>query len=348
MPWSGSGAFARYYGSAGWTDDKNSAIYILSSRHDLHDQDLADGINLCITKDGQSKAAATQSPNSSNVYDLGTIALIWRYLYSSAVRLVSGGFYTAIVPAAITGNRTVTLPDADVLIGGSAINTQNGNYTLLMTDMGKSIVHTDASAYAYTIPPNSSVALPIGTEVTFINQGSTAGTITAMPGVGVTLWAFDSGIAGAFGIGANMSVTVRKLATDTWIALQSAGVHIASGTFTGTLGGVTGVVTGTFYYRIQIGIVTIWLDAIVQGPSSGTGTLTVSGVPAAIYPLTQRTCACSVTNNSNPYSAAIALIDISGVMSFRLLNANIYSLGAYSSSNNKGLGADWCISYPVT
>jgi hypothetical protein len=112
VSWNGSGAFSRVFGATGWTNDKNASVNILSSRHDTHDQDLADGINLCITKDGQNKPAATITPNSNNAYDWGSIALIWRYIYSSAYRLVNSGFYSSLIPATLTANRTITIPDA--------------------------------------------------------------------------------------------------------------------------------------------------------------------------------------------------------------------------------------------
>jgi hypothetical protein len=44
---------------------------------------------------------------------------------------------------------------------------------------------TNASAIALTVPPNSSVAFPIGTMVPFSQGG--AGAVTATAGVGVTL-----------------------------------------------------------------------------------------------------------------------------------------------------------------
>lgn len=53
-------------------------------------------------------------------------------------------------------------------------NAQTGNYTLVLGDAGKHILHgsADGSGDTYTIPANSSVAFPLGTTITFINLAS--------------------------------------------------------------------------------------------------------------------------------------------------------------------------------
>lgn len=57
MPWAG-GTFTRtngtYSGAAVWQSDAAAAIKIRADRHDTHDQDLAQGINNTLTKDGQN------------------------------------------------------------------------------------------------------------------------------------------------------------------------------------------------------------------------------------------------------------------------------------------------------
>ena len=58
MAWNGSGAFSRtngtHTGSTVWTQDKDAGTKIVSNRHDTHDQDLSDGINSCIAKNGEN------------------------------------------------------------------------------------------------------------------------------------------------------------------------------------------------------------------------------------------------------------------------------------------------------
>ena len=67
-----------------------------------------------------------------------------------------------------------------------AINAQTGTtYTTVLTDDGKLITVSNASANTFTIPPNSSVAFGIGTQINIAQLG--AGTVTITAGAGVTL-----------------------------------------------------------------------------------------------------------------------------------------------------------------
>jgi len=67
-----------------------------------------------------------------------------------------------------------------------AINAQTGTtYTAVLTDDGKLVTMSNASANTITIPPNSSVAYGIGTQINIAQLGAGATTIVA--GSGVTL-----------------------------------------------------------------------------------------------------------------------------------------------------------------
>jgi hypothetical protein len=61
MSWSG-GTYTRtngvYTGATVWNSDDLASVAILSTRHDTHDQDLAQGINSCLNKDGSNAATA--------------------------------------------------------------------------------------------------------------------------------------------------------------------------------------------------------------------------------------------------------------------------------------------------
>lgn len=71
MPWS-AGTYARLYGSAGWVNDRDAGTKILATRHDSHDQDLADGINACLKKDGTNAATADLNAGGFKITNLGT------------------------------------------------------------------------------------------------------------------------------------------------------------------------------------------------------------------------------------------------------------------------------------
>jgi hypothetical protein len=67
-----------------------------------------------------------------------------------------------------------------------AINAQTGTtYTTVLSDDGKLITCSNAASISVTIPPNSSVAYGIGTQLNFAQLG--AGTVSLVAGSGVTL-----------------------------------------------------------------------------------------------------------------------------------------------------------------
>ena len=53
--WNGSGTFTRTYN---WTEDQGNGILIRADRHDVNDVDFVNGINNCLTIDGQNIASA--------------------------------------------------------------------------------------------------------------------------------------------------------------------------------------------------------------------------------------------------------------------------------------------------
>jgi hypothetical protein len=57
MAWS-AGTYTRSNGSSGWANDAAALIGIEAGRHDTVDNDFANGINNCLTKDGQNTASA--------------------------------------------------------------------------------------------------------------------------------------------------------------------------------------------------------------------------------------------------------------------------------------------------
>ena len=67
-----------------------------------------------------------------------------------------------------------------------AINAQTGTtYTTVLADDGKLITCSNASAISVTIPPNSSVAYGVGTQLNFAQLST--GQVTLVAGAGVTL-----------------------------------------------------------------------------------------------------------------------------------------------------------------
>lgn len=110
----------------------------------------------------------------------------------------------------------VTKGTGTVQINGSPITlitqtTQTASYTLVLADGGTSIDMNLASALNLTVPPNSSVAFPLGTMIEIAQYG--AGQVTIVAGAGVTLRTPSSLTTRA----QYSTVSLRKRATDEWI-----------------------------------------------------------------------------------------------------------------------------------
>lgn len=98
--------------------------------------------------------------------------------------------------------------------GGSAptVNAQTGTtYTLALTDANNRVTLSNGSAITVTVPPNSSVAFPIGTGVDLIQLNTGQVTVTNGSGVTVTS-AIGYKIRTIFA-----GCSLIKVATDTWV-----------------------------------------------------------------------------------------------------------------------------------
>lgn len=95
-------------------------------------------------------------------------------------------------------------------------NSQSSAYTLVLSDAGKHIYHpsADTTARIWTIPANSSVAFPVGTVVTFVNDNA-AGVITIAITTD-TLRLAGAGTTGSRTLAANGIATAIKITSTSW------------------------------------------------------------------------------------------------------------------------------------
>jgi hypothetical protein len=92
-------------------------------------------------------------------------------------------------------------------------NEQTASYTLVLGDAQDVVEMNVSTANTLTIPPNSSVAFPVGTSIFVVQTGTGQTTIAA--GAGVTVNSF----LGLKIIGRWAGCTLIKRATDTWVAV---------------------------------------------------------------------------------------------------------------------------------
>jgi hypothetical protein len=110
-------------------------------------------------------------------------------------------------------NKTITTPSISF-----AINAQTGTtYTAVLADAGKIITTSNASTIVVTIPPNASVAYPIGSQITVISIG--VGLTNFAIGAGVTINSTGTTPAAPIITARYNSATAIKTATDTWVVI---------------------------------------------------------------------------------------------------------------------------------
>ena len=97
-------------------------------------------------------------------------------------------------------------------------NTQTGTtYTAVSTDQYQVLVTmNNASANAFKIPTNASVAFPTGTVITVLNLGAGTCTISAVAS-GTTTVVSAGSVAASPTLGQYKAGTCIKTGTDTWV-----------------------------------------------------------------------------------------------------------------------------------
>lgn len=102
-------------------------------------------------------------------------------------------------------------------VGVAPVNSQSTAYTLVLADRGKVILHpsADTTARTFTVPANASVAFPVGTCITIVNQNG-AGVITIAI-TSDTMRLGGAGTTGSRSLAANGVATLIKLTSTEWI-----------------------------------------------------------------------------------------------------------------------------------
>lgn len=91
-------------------------------------------------------------------------------------------------------------------------NTPTASYTLVFADAGKVVEMNVAAANNLTVPPNSSVAFPVGTIIEVVQLG--VGQTSIVAGSGVTI----RSPGGKLKLTSQYSsVSLRKRATNEWV-----------------------------------------------------------------------------------------------------------------------------------
>ncbi len=162
------------------------------------------GINIAPTAQltlGAGATAASSAPLKFTSGSLNTSAEV------GAVEFLTDTWYGTIT----TGTTRKAFAFTDI-----TINSQSDSYTLILSDSYKLIEMTKGTANNLTVPLNSSVAYPIGTQILLYQSG--AGQVTVVATGGVTI----NSVGGALKTFAQYSTaTLIKTGTNTWLLTGS-------------------------------------------------------------------------------------------------------------------------------
>ncbi len=123
-----------------------------------------------------------------------------------------GGVATVTVPAAPAHPDLAAHVALGLALPTVDHNNETASYVLVLADAGKVVEMEVAGANTLTVPPNGTVAFPVGTVIGFRQYG--AGQVTLTPGVGVTIRSrIGLKTAGQYAEG-----TLTKRATNEWVA----------------------------------------------------------------------------------------------------------------------------------
>lgn len=119
---------------------------------------------------------------------------------------------TTINNSITTLNARMPSSEGVLLVDGWQTPIATTTHTLTLANYNTTIVHTNASASTITVPPNSSVAFPINTQIDIVQNG--VGKVTLAQWAGVTInskW-WNKSLAAQY-----TWATLKKVWTDTWI-----------------------------------------------------------------------------------------------------------------------------------
>jgi hypothetical protein len=160
---------------------------------------------------GGSSGAVSLAIDTTITADLSTAQTLTNTTISASNNTLTG-VATETGTQTLT-NKTLTSPKVNL-----GINTQTGTtYTTVLDDNGKLVTLSNASAITLTIPPNSSVAYPVGAQLNLAQLG--AGQVTFAQGSGVTIVSTGATTSAPKLRAQYSTATAVQTSTDNWLVM---------------------------------------------------------------------------------------------------------------------------------
>jgi hypothetical protein len=163
-----------------------------------------------------SFAATGYSLTGANAQSLLDLAGTWNTTGNpTAIKLnitnTASGSTSNLMDLQVGGVSKFKVDKAGFLTSYNTFNTQTASYTLALTDASKIIEMNASSAATITVPLNSSVAFPIGTEIAIFNYSNQTTTIAGASGVTIRSYAGSLILYSQY-----TGATLIKRGTDEW------------------------------------------------------------------------------------------------------------------------------------
>lgn len=282
--------------------------------------DIAAALTQSIAKDGQTPASADLPMGTNKHTAVGNA--VARNQYAAAGQLQDGGLITL---SSVTGTDTITAafsPAIPAYVNGMRCSFKPAN--------------TNTGAVTIAINGLSAVAVTKRSAEALV-AGDLVASIPATIVYDGTQFILQNPLAAGAGSGID---------ADTLDGVQLADlIQIASGSFTGTLTGMTGAITVTINYKIAGGICSLMLDDSANHTgTSNSASMALTGAPAAVRPTQQRIC-YTMCRDAGNFAPAWAAVDASGTINFGLGSSFV---GGFSAFSTKGLATGWTMTYPLS
>jgi hypothetical protein len=173
-----------------------------------------------ITADGTATLTnkTFDTAGTGNVFKVNGASITDKTGTGKAVLDTSPTLVTPALGTPASGNLSSCTADGTNSVGFRTVpqNSQSADYTAVLADSGKHLLHpaADTNARTFTIPANASVAYPVGTAITFVNQTANNLSIAITTD---TMTLANSTTTGTRTLAQNGVATALKVASTSWI-----------------------------------------------------------------------------------------------------------------------------------
>lgn len=239
----------------------------------------------------------------------------------------------------------VLAPSTDTDPPTHAIWTVDGIVSSQLITLYGGVDTGGANAYVLNFTANFTT-LTDGIVIYWIPTNTNTGASTLnVNGLGAAPIVDPNGVALTAGAIIANQITAVIYRSGSWVLLS---VSVATGSFTGTLTGMTLATTGTVFYKISGGMCTLYLTSNITGTSNNVA-MSLTGLPAVVRPTVQRDVTCvdmtdngiSVLGFAGPQPGGSVILGKMGVA-----GANVVPAG-WTAAGTKGLNTGWSITYPL-